>query len=163
MALEIFAKWPTMPAGHVRWRVLKVGERNWLMAAVMVGFVVLLAMPVAARSAELVMLEEGGCPWCERWDEEVGVVYDKSREGRCAPLRRVDIHGQLPADLAGLRRGNYTPTFVLMENGREVGRIRGYPGEDFFYPMLNQLLERLETPCPSPQNAREPLQHRTSN
>ena len=27
-----------------------------------------------------------------------------------------------------------TPTFVLVDRGREVGRIVGYPGSDFFYP-----------------------------
>ena len=34
-----------------------------------------------------------------------------------------------------------TPTFVLAEGGREVGRIVGYHGEDFFYGMLDGLLK----------------------
>ncbi len=37
----------------------------------------------------------------------------------------------------------YTPTFVVAENGREVGRIEGYPGEDFFWGRLDSLMRKL--------------------
>ena len=37
----------------------------------------------------------------------------------------------------------YTPTFVLMDGGREIGRIVGYPGEDFFWSLLGELVQRL--------------------
>ena len=40
-------------------------------------------------------------------------------------------------------RPSFTPTFVLVEDGKEIGRIEGYPGEDFFWPMLGALLDRL--------------------
>lgn len=96
-----------------------------------------------ARSAELIMLEEQGCGYCEQWNEEIGVVYHKTPEGRIAPLRRLDIHDPLPVDLRFLAKGRYTPTFILVEGGREYGRIRGYPGEDFFWGLLGQLLKRL--------------------
>ncbi|MGI9480350.1 MAG: hypothetical protein ACR2PI_26915 [Hyphomicrobiaceae bacterium] len=108
-----------------------------------------IAAPAAA--AELIMLEEHGCEWCERWNEEVGVVYHKTPEGKRAPLRRLDIHKPLPAELKFLVKGRYTPTFVLIENGRDMGRIRGYPGEDFFWGLLGKLLERL--PAPGKDNA----------
>jgi len=35
----------------------------------------------------------------------------------------------------------FTPTFVLMQDGVEIGRIEGYPGEDFFWGLLNQMIE----------------------
>jgi hypothetical protein len=35
----------------------------------------------------------------------------------------------------------YTPTFVLAENGEELGRIEGYPGDAFFWGLLERLLE----------------------
>ena len=37
----------------------------------------------------------------------------------------------------------FTPTFAVVENGWEVGRIRGYPGDDFFWGLLGQILARL--------------------
>lgn len=107
----------------------------------MLGFVLICLAPFV-RAAELVMVEEQGCHWCEQWKEEIGVVYHKTDEGRAAPLRPVDIH-DLPADLTLHSRPQFTPTFILVENGEEVGRIEGYPGEDFFWPLLARLIEKL--------------------
>ena len=106
-----------------------------------------VSLPQTAVPAELVMLEEDGCWWCEKWDEEVGVVYHKTAEGRIAPLRRLNIHARLPEDLKFLSPGRYSPTFVLVDGGREIGRIRGYPGEDFFWGYLAQLIRKLHGPA----------------
>ncbi len=89
------------------------------------------------------MFEEDWCHWCDRWNEEVGVIYSKTDEGRTAPLRRIDIHGTFPDGIALSSRPQFTPTFVLVERGNEVGRIEGYPGEDFFWGLLGKLLEKL--------------------
>ena len=99
--------------------------------------------PRSVPAAELVMFESTTCEWCEIWDEEVGVVYDKTSESRIAPLRRVDYHDPRPPELQNLRRIIYTPTFVFMDQGREVGRIVGYPGESNFWELLGGLLEKL--------------------
>jgi hypothetical protein len=48
---------------------------------------------------------------------------------------------------------------VLIEAGREVGRIRGYPGDTFFWGLLANLLERLdrgESASPEPADAPPP-------
>jgi hypothetical protein len=37
----------------------------------------------------------------------------------------------------------YSPTFVLAQDGQEIGRIEGYPGEAFFWGLLERLLEQL--------------------
>ena len=75
-------------------------------------------------------------------------IYAKTSEAQVAPLRRVDIHDQLPADLRGLEAVVYTPTFVLLQDGHELGRILGYGGEDHFWGLLGFLLERLRTTAP---------------
>ena len=108
----------------------------------------LVAIPFAASPAELVMFEEDGCPWCIRWNEEVGGSYAKTPEGELAPLRRVDITEPVPSDLELAMKPRYTPTFVLVEDGVEVGRIEGYPGADFFWPLLQNLLEKLPETSP---------------
>ncbi len=87
-------------------------------------------------AAELVMFESRACPWCEAWDEEIGEIYGLTEEARVAPLRRLDIDDPLPEDLAGIQAVVYTPTFVLVEGGKEIGRILGYPGEEFFWGLL---------------------------
>ena len=96
-----------------------------------------------ALSAELVMFEQEYCHWCDKWDEEIGVIYAKTPEGKRAPIRKVDIHAKLPKDLESIPSGNFTPTFVLVENGIEIDRLRGYPGEDFFWDLLDQMLKKL--------------------
>ncbi|WGH79636.1 hypothetical protein [Jannaschia ovalis] len=105
----------------------------------------LLPLPSLAQ-VELIMGEEEGCIWCARWNAEVAPEYPKTAEGRAAPLRRVDIHAPLPEGLALDGRLTFTPTFVLVENGRELARLEGYPGEDFFWPLLGRMLdEAVET------------------
>jgi thioredoxin-related protein len=100
----------------------------------------LSAAPALAGQMTLLMLEQPGCVYCARWNAEVGDAYAKTDEGRRAPLRRVDITEGWPADLDHVRRERLTPTFILLRDGEEVGRMVGYAGEDFWWPMLGELL-----------------------
>jgi thioredoxin-related protein len=97
-----------------------------------------------ARAAELVMFEQAGCVWCEAFDREIAPIYRKTEEGLRAPLRRVDTGRSLPPDLAFIERERLTPLFVLVDKGREIGRIRGYPGEDSFWGLLSVLMQKLD-------------------
>lgn len=97
-----------------------------------------------ALSAELIMFEQAGCAWCKRWNEEIGPAYPNTDEGRIAPLRRVDINKPVPEDLSNIRIERFTPTFVLVENGQEIGRMRGYQGDEFFWFLLDDMLKKLE-------------------
>lgn len=110
----------------------------------------LAVLPLAARAETvLVMVEEHGCAWCARWNKEIGPVYEKTAEGRAAPLRRALI-GAPPEDIDFARGLHFTPTFVLVRDGVELGRIEGYPGEDFFWGLLGQLLEQNDVGLPLP-------------
>lgn len=111
--------------------------------ALAAGLVAFTATPDKARAAQLLMFEQTFCEWCEIWDEEIGTFYEKTSEGKRAPLRRVNIHGKRPGDLKKIKAVVYTPTFVLMDEGKEVGRILGYPGADFFWELLEKLIEKL--------------------
>ena len=104
------------------------------------------------------MFEQKGCVWCQRFDREIAPAYAKTTEGKRAPLRRVDIAKPLPEDLSFIVRERFTPVFVLVENGAEFGRIRGYPGETFFWGLLANLIERLDRgePVAAPPNAAAP-------
>jgi len=122
---------------------------------------ILLSLFLAPRAgaAELVMFEQKGCVWCQKFDREIAPAYDKTSEGRRAPLRRVDIADAIPGDLAFIVRERFTPVFVLVDEGREIGRIRGYPGDIFFFGLLANLIERLdrgETAAPEPPSAPPP-------
>ena len=126
-----------LPALSIPWSILPA----LLWAGIVMG-------STAASAAELVLFESDTCEWCERFNAEIGPVYPNTAESKCAPLRRVDIHDPRPDDLAHIRGVVYTPTFVLVEDGREVGRLTGYPGEDFFWSLLGRDLKKLRRPCP---------------
>lgn len=97
---------------------------------------------VQATAAErfLVMVEQPGCVYCQRWDAEIGPAYPKTDEGKFAPLIRADLREGPPDGITYARRVLFTPTFILIENGQEKARMEGYPGEDFFWPLLTKLL-----------------------
>ena len=99
---------------------------------------------MATSAAELVMFEQAGCGWCETFDREIAPIYHKTAEGQRTPLRRVDIDQPVPPNLAFIVVERLAPVFVLVDNGREIGRIRGYPGEDHFWGLLGVLIKKLD-------------------
>ena len=103
----------------------------------------LTGLPSAAEAAELIVFGSRSCPYCLAWEREVGRTYARTAEAQQAPLRRLDINGRLPGDLAQLRDVDVTPTFVLADEGREVGRIVGYSGRQDFWAELHRLLAKL--------------------
>lgn len=109
--------------------------------------VLLLAFAPAGARAEtlLLMAEEDGCHWCAKWNKEIAHIYPKTVEGRTAPLKRYDLHGEAP-DVTFEKKVRFTPTFILVHNGAEVGRIEGYPGEDFFWSLLNMMFTQANIP-----------------
>jgi hypothetical protein len=96
-----------------------------------------------SQAAELLMFERAGCPWCRRWDQEVGKIYPKTPEGQLAPLRRISLDHPLPADIRLNPPVFFTPTFVLMHEEREIARITGYLGDDAFWGMLSKFIAPL--------------------
>lgn len=103
-----------------------------------------LGLGVAStRAAELVMVEQPGCPWCQAFDREIAPIYARTPEGQRAPLRRIQLADRVPADLSFLSIERLTPLFILVDQGREIGRIRGYPGPEGFWTQLAVLMGRL--------------------
>ena len=93
--------------------------------------------------SEQQMLEQKGCLWCKRWHDEIGPVYPNTDEAKLAPLRTVNIHEPWPEDLKHIAVERFTPTFVLIDNGVEIARMRGYTGDEFFWFLLGEMLEKL--------------------
>lgn len=116
------------------------GKRMRFMTSLICAAMLAWSSLSAAWGAELILVRQDGCHWCEHWESEIGVAYPKTREGVRAPLRRVNLR-DLPDDISFTSRPVFTPTFVLVHDGQELGRIEGYPGADFFWPMLVQLLD----------------------
>jgi hypothetical protein len=115
----------------------------------LIAWIVAAVLPESSvNAAELIMYRRAGCPWCQAWDRDVGPIYGKTDIGRRIPLRRVDLDSERPQIV--LRSPIiYTPTFVLAVQNREIGRIEGYPGESFFWELLERLAQRLQSRQPN--------------
>lgn len=94
-----------------------------------------------AEGVALLMVEQKGCHYCEDWHETIGPAYPKTDEGAYAPLHSVMISADPPDGVEYARPVLFTPTFLLLEDGEEIGRIEGHPGDDFFWGLLGMLLE----------------------
>lgn len=108
-----------------------------------VAFLLLaLAFPAGLDARELVMVESRGCLWCALWDRDVGPIYPKTAEAKVAPLRRLDIREVRSSGLLTKSPVEATPTFLLIDDGQEIGRITGYSGDDMFWGLLDAILAR---------------------
>jgi len=96
------------------------------------------ATPLDLRTAPavLVMVQDPGCPYCARWEAEVGRSYGASKEGKFAPLA---VRQRGNPEISNLKKIVYSPTFVMLAYGQEVGRIVGYQGSDLFWMQLEPL------------------------
>ena len=108
-----------------------------------VGALVGVAEGASAPGSELLMFEKPDCVWCRRWDAEIAPAYPRTTEGSRAPLRRIQIRDQAIAGVSLEQPVTITPTFVLVHGGREIGRILGHPGNEFFYGLLGEFLKHL--------------------
>lgn len=100
-----------------------------------------LASAPAHADLKLLMIEQQGCPYCTLWENEIGPIYPKTPEAQVAPLEHVNLRKPFPEDLQLRSRPQFTPTFILVRDGVELSRIQGYPGQDFFWGLLNKMLE----------------------
>ena len=102
-----------------------------------------LASILPAQAAQLVMVDQRGCSYCVRFNKELAPAYARTAAGQVAPLRRVSPFKKWPADLAHIKPITFTPVFILVDDGREVGRFFGYDGAENFWSQLNPLLDKL--------------------
>jgi hypothetical protein len=101
------------------------------------------SLPLSSSPVILLLVEDPGCPYCARWDRDVGSAYSRSPEGQFAPLVRRFRGSRDVGFLAGIA---FSPTFVVVKEGREIGRIVGYSGPDFFWSDLSPLLMKAGFP-----------------
>lgn len=103
-----------------------------------------LALYSTAYAAELLMVEQHDCPFCERFLAEIGPIYPKTEEGKLAPLLRVNLSDPLEDQYELLKPVSYTPTFILIEDGAEIDRLTGYRGDEHFWFLLGEMLEKIK-------------------
>jgi hypothetical protein len=96
-----------------------------------------------ASEIELLFVTQPGCPYCKQWEARIGPIYPRSPAGRRAPLREVDRTDAMLGMLELAAPVIFTPTFILISDGKEVGRVTGFISDDFFWGQIDRLIARL--------------------
>ncbi|MGL4242910.1 MAG: thioredoxin fold domain-containing protein [Beijerinckiaceae bacterium] len=110
-------------------------------AALLTALLVALSPAMAAAAAlELLFVERSGCPWCARFEREALPAYLASELQAEAPLRRASLDNGQPAGVALDEPIRFTPTFVVLRDGREVARIVGYTDNALFFGTIEKMI-----------------------
>ena len=122
-------------------------RQSLVSAAVQKALVVALALSLPAMGSaqaqelRLLMVEQAGCYYCRVFNRDIAPVYEKSAEGQAAPLVHVQLRGDLPEGVVLNTQPFVTPTFILIgPDGGEIERLTGFPGEDFFWPYISDMI-----------------------
>lgn len=95
---------------------------------------------VSTSSYELIVLEVPGCIYCRVFRRDVLPAYEISARAREVPMRFIDLN-DIDEDKMGLTSPvDVVPTVVLMQDGREVGRITGYLGPESFFHSVSHMM-----------------------
>ena len=93
---------------------------------------------IAIAGTRLVMVTSDYCPFCQAWERDVGVVYDKSPYAPSLPLTRVEMGSAMPEGVSLQAPVVGTPTFLIIKDGREIDRQRGYDDAEMFWWWLSE-------------------------
>ena len=101
-------------------------------------FLLMLPIKVSANELKILMFDSNFCMFCEAWEQEIGIVFEKSDYAKYFQLMRRDRskQDQINIDLKSTVIG--TPTFVIINKNREIGRIVGYSGAEMFWWQLSE-------------------------
>ncbi len=118
-----------------------------LLIAIM--FSLLFSLPASA--AELLMIHSPTCVFCKAFMKETEPGYSTSEQSKKYPLHVIDISQaesrewiKQATQSKKIKPIRGTPTFILYDNDKEIGRFVGYGGEEWFYHYLDETIKGIE-------------------
>lgn len=116
-----------------------------------IGMIAALPAPQAARdlttpaahtpNLQLVVLEVPGCIYCGVFRRQLLPRYEASKQGKDIPVRFVDLNDPELGEIGLTQPIGVVPTFVLLENNTEIGRIPGYVSHRDFFKAIDHILD----------------------
>jgi thioredoxin-related protein len=94
------------------------------------------AASTGAQAMDLIMFESPSCGTCKLFKREVLPIYAASPAGKVFPLWVVEMGSKLSFRIN--QPVTFTPTFIWVDNGVEVGRFSGYYGKEKFFSIVNK-------------------------
>jgi len=108
-------------------------------------WLILTSFCAAASAAELLVVESNDCPYCARFHREIGTAYPNTEEGKLAPLHILQLNEAMPTQYSNIKPAKVTPTFILVDGNKEIDRLEGYPGDNYFWFLLGEMLAKLDS------------------
>lgn len=96
----------------------------------------LVGAPAIAEAAELVVFSSNDCQITQKFRREVTPHYRGTKGAQVFPLRFVNIESP-SVKIVLARPVTTSPTFVFVDNGKEIARFAGYPGREHFLRLIN--------------------------
>jgi thioredoxin-related protein len=94
----------------------------------------------ATTNFQLLVMEAEGCIYCTIFRRDVLPSYEVSERGKELPVRFIDVNDVDKAGITLQSPIDILPTFVVVKDNRELGRIPGYMGPEDFFHSINYLL-----------------------
>jgi thioredoxin-related protein len=98
------------------------------------------AVPHSIGNVQLIVMEADGCIYCKLFRRDVLPSYETSERGKDMPVRFLDVNDVPKTGIELQSPIDILPTFVIVKDNREVGRIPGYMGPEDFFHSINYLL-----------------------
>lgn len=89
---------------------------------------------------QLIVMEAPGCIYCNLFRRDVLPSYQTSERGKDMPVRFLDVNDVPKTGIELQSPIDILPTFVIVKDNRELGRIPGYMGPEDFFHSINYLL-----------------------
>ena len=112
------------------------------------AFLLTMFFATSTYAFELLMFHSKYCGYCSAFMKEVAVDYEyKDHKNKDLPLVIIDAYNQ-PDWFREAYKGNRikgifgTPTFIIWNGRKELGRIIGYNGKQWFYERLDELFQK---------------------
>lgn len=97
--------------------------------------------PPSSRN-ELVVIEVTDCAYCRVFRRDLLPAYAASNQARDVPIRFLKVDEVSRSGSALRAPINIVPTVLVLEQGREIGRIPGLTGQDTFFRAIDLILGR---------------------
>jgi thioredoxin-related protein len=94
----------------------------------------------ASGNIQLIVMEAEGCIYCSIFRRDVLPSFEMSERGKEMPVRFVDVNDVEKSGIELRSPIDILPTFVVIKDNQELGRIPGYMGPEDFFHSINYLL-----------------------
>ena len=113
------------------------------MKRILLTFIFVIFFNVQAYALELLMFHSKYCGYCMAFMKEVAVDY----EYRDMPLVIIDAYNQPDWFKEAYKENRIkpirgTPTFIIWNGRKELSRLTGYSGKEWFYTNLDSMFKK---------------------